>query len=1064
MPEPSLEADCPFCLWSDADCLLVSPLLRAHLDAFPVNVGHALIVTRRHVADWWSATDAERHALAEATADVRQRVEAHLTERGHPLPTGWNLGVNAGRDAGQTVPHLHLHLIPRYPNDVPDPTGGVRGVIPGKANYRAGARPLPADTAPHARPLVTGGSNDPLLPHLRAHLAAAARVDIAVAFVSAAGVLLLLEHLRDVTARGGTVRILTGDYLDVTEPEALRRLLDLGDRVELRVIETGGASFHVKSYVCIAHDIESDAQHAAGGQRAATVALVGSSNLTRTALLDGLEWNYRAVGSHDEVGLQAVLTGFGQLWADPRAVPVTPAWIHAYEQRRAVRRPLRTDEATIIEDDAVHEPAPPVPEPHAIQREALAALDMTRTAGNRAGLVVLATGLGKTWLAAYDTVQASAKRVLFVAHREEILDQALATFRAIRPAANLGKYAGSERAADAEVVFASIQTLGRTSHLQRFARDHFDYVIVDEFHHASAATYRRLLDHFMPRFLLGLTATPARSDGADLLTLCGDNLVYTCGIPEGIRLGLLSPFDYYGVPDDVDYQQIPWRSARFDERELTAAVATERRASNALEQLATRGGTKTIAFCVSQRHADFMAAFSRERGLRAAAIHAGPASDPRTLSLERLRDGSLDIVFAVDMFNEGVDVPEIDTVLMLRPTESSVLWLQQLGRGLRYREGKRLAVIDYIGNHRSFLLKPRALFDLAEGDAYIERVLKLAATGQLAELLPPGCSVTYDLEAIDILQRLLRPSRNALDAFYDDFLERHGVRPTAVEADGALVDPASVRANHGSWFEFVRSRGHLDDAQAEAEQVLRPFLKQLEVTPMTKSYKMVVLLALLAEDGMPGSAAIDALVRRVGQVAERTPGVRQELASVLADATTLADLLERYPIARWVAGGGTGGTRYFRYDDRMFSAAFELPAHLKSAATELVREIAEWRLAKYLRRAAVDASVSSHPAGTSFTCKVSHANGRPILFLPDRDLVRGIPSGWTTVRAVDEEYEANFVKIAVNVMRRPGSARNVLSDVLRGWFGDQAGQPGTMHQVEFRRDADRWVLKPHLSV
>ncbi len=336
----------------------------------------------------------------------------------------------------------------------------------------------------------------------------------------------------------------------------------------------------------------------------------------------------------------------------------------------------------------------------------------------------------------------------------------------------------------------------------------------------------------------------------------------------------------------------------------------------------------------------------------------------------------------------------------------------------------------------------------------------MAATGQLNELLPPGCSVTYDLEVIDILQRLLRPSRNALDTFYDDFLERHGVRPTAVEVDGALVDPASVRANHGSWFEFVRSRGHLDDTQVEAEQILRQFLKQLEVTPMTKSYKMVVLLALLAEDGMPGSAPIDALVRRVVQMAERTPGVRQELAVVLTDPAALADLLQRHPIAAWIGGGGTGGTTYFRYDDRTFSATFELPSHLKPAATELVREIAEWRLARYLRRAAVDASFGSHVAGTSFTCKVSHANGRPILFLPDRDQVRGIPSGWTTVRAADEEFDANFVKIAVNVMRRPGSARNVLAEVLRAWFGEQAGQPGTMHQVEFRRDADRWVLKP----
>jgi hypothetical protein len=211
-----------------------------------------------------------------------------------------------------------------------------------------------------------------------------------------------------------------------------------------------------------------------------------------------------------------------------------------------------------------------VPEPHTVQREPLGALAGTRAAGNHAGLVVLATGLGKTWLAAFDTVQAQATRVLFVARREEILDQALATFRAIRPHASLGKYTGGHRAPNADVLFASIQTLGRHAHLERFAREHFDYVIVDEFHHASAPTYPRLLDHFTPRFLLGLTATPARSDGADLLALCGESLIHACGIAEGITRGLLAPFDYFGVWTRPDLVQVSTRTTS------VAAVCTAR--------------------------------------------------------------------------------------------------------------------------------------------------------------------------------------------------------------------------------------------------------------------------------------------------------------------------------------------------------------------------------------------------------------------------------------------------------------------------------------------------------
>ncbi len=263
-----------------------------------------------------------------------------------------------------------------------------------------------------------------------------------------------------------------------------------------------------------------------------------------------------------------------------------------------------------------------------MQAEALQALKETREAGNRAGLVVMATGLGKTWLAAFDSRQ--FERVLFVAHREEILHQALRTFRRIRPNAELGLYMGGERDRSAEVLFASVQTLSRDNHLRHFPPNQFDYVVIDEFHHAAAATYRRLIDHFDPAFLLGLTATPERTDGGDLLALCGENLVYRCDLLDGIRRELLSPFQYFGVPDEVDFSNIPWRSGRFDPEQLERAVATDRRAQNAFEQWSKRHQSRTLAFCVSQRHADFMAEFFQQRGVRSVAIHSGPTSAPRT--------------------------------------------------------------------------------------------------------------------------------------------------------------------------------------------------------------------------------------------------------------------------------------------------------------------------------------------------------------------------------------------------------------------------------------------------
>ncbi len=308
-------------------------------------------------------------------------------------------------------------------------------------------------------------------------------------------------------------------------------------------------------------------------------------------------------------GFQDVVNGFEALFSHPSTRPLDQMWIDAY----ALRRPLGPSfvgQGTVASPEEAA-PEPP-PQPHEIQREALAALEKTRAEGNIAGLVVLATGLGKTWLSAFDSDRPQFRRILFVAHREEILDQALKTFRRVRPSARLGRFTGTAKEPDADVLFASIQTLGRRRHLDDFRPDEFDYIVVDEFHHASAATYRRLIEHFRPKFLLGLTATPERTDGGDLLALCQENLVYRCDLTEGIRRELLSPFRYFGVPDEVDYANIPWRASRFDEEALTQAVATQARAENALEQYRSRAGQRTLAFCVSQRHADFMAEFFRK--------------------------------------------------------------------------------------------------------------------------------------------------------------------------------------------------------------------------------------------------------------------------------------------------------------------------------------------------------------------------------------------------------------------------------------------------------------------
>ncbi len=844
-----------------------------------LRLGAGLILApRRHVARWRDLSGSEQAALGASIGSAQTRLEtAETTARVTLIETGG---------------HLHLRIDPPI-------------IVPG---------PLPG--MPHDRPLISGGE-DALYAHLRPLIDRAKAVDLSVSFLMASGVRMVLPHLRDLLARGGQLRLLTGDYLGVTEPAALRLIADLEGERQLHVFRAAQIPFHPKAWMLtFAGD---------GG-----ALIVGSSNLSRSALTDGIEWNLRHVDSVDPAPLLAAHAAFEALLARPEVTKLTPAWIDAYEQRRVAALPIITGAPLEAPETA--------PIPHEVQAEALTALRATRAKGYGAGLVVLATGLGKTFLAAFDSV--SAVRVLFVAHREEILTQAMAAFRAVRPRARLGRYSGDEKDPEADIVFASVQTLARNAHLSRFDPSAFDYIVVDEFHHASAATYRRIIGHFQPGFLLGLTATPDRSDGGDLLGLCEENLVYECDLWSGIDRGLLSPFHYFGVPDPVEYAQIPWRSGRFDEAALTQAVATEARAENALEQLAKRGGKKTIGFCVSRRHADFMAEFAQARGLRAVAVHSGDTSAPRGSALKALEDGDLDIVFAVDMFNEGVDVPSIDTVLMLRPTESPVIWLQQLGRGLRRSANKtHLAVIDYIGNHRIFLTKLRALLKVGAGDGALRLALERFENKLIQ--FPAGCEVTYDLQAFDILRSLIRQPRDGeeLAAFYRDFRERHGTRPTASEVQQAGFNP--VRTGHAGWLGFVADMGDLSEAQRAAWGAHRALLEEIETTRMTRSYKMLVLRAMIEAGAFPGRIALNDLVDRVARQARRNPQIKTDLSVDPDDAPGLRAVMLQQPL-RILAD-----TEWFRLGQATFETSFDDAE--TAAMMALASELVDWRLMRYFQ-------------------------------------------------------------------------------------------------------------------
>lgn len=908
-------------------------------DGYPVSEGHTLIVTRRMITTWFEATRDEHIAVLDLIDIVKTALDA--TYR----PDGYNVGFNAGLSAGQTVMHLHVHVIPRYAGDMDDPRGGVRHVIPRKGNYLLTPEPEALfERAPHAESLVYGTREDPLLAHLGAHLDRATGLDAAVAFVLRSGVDALHARLEALLERGGRLRLVTGDYLDATDPDALARLVDLAavfpSAVELRAYETrAGPVFHPKAYVLTTR----------GG---AGVAFVGSSNLSGSALRDGVEWNYRVVSSTEPRGFASVRARFDALFSGPGTVPLTPAWLAAYRARRVTAySPSASFLAGAADAQAEAPPAPapdaPLPpvEPNAVQREALAALERTRAAGNRSGLVVMATGLGKTWLAALDAQRFA--RVLFVAHRDEILRQALATFRRVRPGATLGFFHGTEKSPDADIVFASIQTLGRASGLGAFARDRFDYVVVDEFHHAAAPTYRALLDHFEPEFLLGLTATPDRTDGQSLLGLCAENLVYRADLFEGIERELLAPFHYFGVPDVVEYAQIPWR--RYTEEELTRLVATEARAQNAISQLDSRGGRRVLAFCASVAHADFMTERLRASGRRAAAVHSGAASAPREEAIEQLTQGELDVLVTVDMFNEGVDIPAVDTVLLLRPTDSQIVWYQQIGRGLRKHDGKdHLRIIDYVGNHRAFLGVFRAVLGLdADGARVGEALRQLRQNHRLTEGLPPGCEVTYDLEAIDLLERLAGQVRDRFVGWVEEFVAEHERAPTATEAFHARFDPRQPRGKRrGGWFEALGSIRPLSPERAAvlADARAHALLEQVGATKMTRSYKMLALLAWLDAGTFPDPIGTSALVPHVQRRARRAAPLALDLSVDFEDVQALARLMREMPLHYLTAEPRSP----FTLEGDTLGVRERPDATLLPALGEMMRELADWRLAAYL--------------------------------------------------------------------------------------------------------------------
>jgi superfamily II DNA or RNA helicase/HKD family nuclease len=800
--------------------------------------------------------------------------------------------------------------------------------------------------------LVTRNLVEKLIPAIER----ATSVYMVVSFVMESGVRILKPHLEAAIARGADVKILTGDYLYVTEPEALAQLLDLGEQAEIRLWRSQGEAFHPKAYIL--------------GEDGGSTVVIGSSNLSRSALTTGVEWNLAVDSSVAPSTVQESYQEFMRLFYHPQTIPLNAQTLAEYRSEYEAhyktashnRNPWTDAESGTHQSD-VAEPGDRVREPseeytaitpNPAQEAALEELDKCIEEGYDKAMVVMATGLGKTYLAAF--FAGKFRRVLFVAHREEILHQAARSFKNVLPERRMGIYNGLTKEPDADCIFASIFTLAMARHRAVFQPDEFDLIVVDEFHHAAARSYQTLLEYFRPKFLLGITATPDRSDGKDIFALCDGNVAYRMHFIEAVQNGWLCPFRYYGVYDETDYSKITWRGNRYDEAELLAVQLREEMARAIHEAWLRHRQTRTLAFCSSIQQADFLARYFKQQGVRAISLHSHTQDVSRREAIEGLENGRFEVIFTVDLFNEGVDIPRVDTLLFVRPTESLTVFTQQIGRGLRLHPDKtHCHIIDLIGNYRNADVKMR-VFDVRSAWDDDRR-----GTVVTVPVVPDNCEIHLDTKVVDLIREMARkrsPRKERLLENYRQVKRELGRRPTYLELHlHSDLDARAYKQEFGSFAGFLKWAGELSDTERVVYETHQPWLQEVEATVMTKSYKMVLLLAMLERgphhwfEPIRAEEAAPFFHRYLTEKEYRKQidfSHKKTRRLWDYDARGVSRLIATMPMSKW-AGSSKG---LVTFDGDEFRLEFPVRAEDAEWLYRWTREICEYRLHAYFERKA----------------------------------------------------------------------------------------------------------------
>lgn len=702
--------------------------------------------------------------------------------------------------------------------------------------------------------LIVNSDEGNLLNELKRSLSECEKFYFSVAFINFSGLQLLLDSFKELEEKGIKGRILTSTYLNFTEPKALERINKFTN-IDLKVfIATKDLGFHTKAYI-----FENKDEYKI---------IIGSSNITQRALKSNVEWNVRVISKKDDSFVKEVLEEYLKLWEGTSIV--NDEFLNSYKSFiNEIKKVEKSNKLDFADYELI--------KPNNMQKRAMDNLNRLRYAGENKALVIAATGTGKTYMSAFDVVNYKPKKMLFLVHREEILRSAEKTFKRLvkNKQKTTGLLTGSSKDLNADYLFSTIQSMN--INLQQFEPEEFEYIIIDEAHHASSPSYQKVMEYFKPKFLLGMTATPERCDSESIFDIFNNNVALEVRLREALELNLVIPFHYFGI---TDVEGIDLSNTKIDDiAEITKRLKVNERVDFIVEKMNFYGHDgekrKCIGFCVGVDHAQYMSEEFNKRGIKSICLTGENSPEEREHYIKKLESDTddLEVIFTVDILNEGVDIPSINLVLMLRPTDSPIIFIQQLGRGLRKHGSKEfLTVLDFIGNHNKAFLIAIAL----NGSRYYDKdSLKVAVATQFANI--PGCT-NIQMDRISqerILEQLNEENFNSMKYLREEYFEfkkmNGGKIPYLlmdyIKYDGA-PDPLKFVNREKTYVGFV-AKMETDEELKKLleEEVFFKILKDLSNRlPIKRIYEFSILKYLLNNENIDIEKAKSEMLRYIDYV------------------------------------------------------------------------------------------------------------------------------------------------------------------------------------------------------